>query len=64
MRVGVKEMKNEDYSDKTQSVLVKAWNLSTWPEYRSRFWNKDVAPQQKGQAAGSGTGAQTRPAAS
>jgi hypothetical protein len=24
------------------SVLVKAWNYSSWPAYKSRFWNKDA----------------------
>lgn len=41
MKVGVKEVKNERYVDKTQSILVRAWNLSTWPGYKSRLWNKD-----------------------
>jgi len=40
LKVGVKEVKNESYVDKTQGYLVKAWNLSTWPEYKSRLWNK------------------------
>lgn len=40
MRVGVKELRNENYVDSTQSFLVKAWNLSTWPAYKSRLWNK------------------------
>lgn len=22
------------------SVLVNVWNLSSWPAYKSRFWNK------------------------
>ncbi|TGO12402.1 hypothetical protein BTUL_0089g00390 [Botrytis tulipae] len=40
VKVGVKELKNENYVDKTQGFLVKAWNLSTWPAYRSRLgWN-------------------------
>lgn len=43
MKVGVKEVKNENYVDTTQSFLVKAWNLSTWPEYKSRLWNKQQA---------------------
>jgi hypothetical protein len=47
MKVGVKEVKNENYVDKTQSFLVKAWNLSTWPEYKSRFWNKQQAEDAK-----------------
>ncbi|KAH8819699.1 hypothetical protein F5884DRAFT_761451 [Xylogone sp. PMI_703] len=29
MKVGVKELKNERYVDKTQNVLVKAWNLGS-----------------------------------
>ncbi|TGO81116.1 hypothetical protein BPOR_1341g00010 [Botrytis porri] len=40
VKVGVKELKNESYVDKTQGFLVKAWNLSTWPAYQSRLaWN-------------------------
>jgi len=38
--VSVKEMMSEKYVDKTQSVLSRAWNLSTWPAYKSRFWNQ------------------------
>jgi len=41
VKVAVKDVRNDDYVDKTQSVLVKAWNLSTWPEYKSRLWNKE-----------------------
>lgn len=47
MKVGVKEIKNENYVDKTQNILVKAWNLSTWPEYKSRLWNKQQADKDK-----------------
>lgn len=28
LRVGVKQVQNEDYVDRTQSWVVKAWNLS------------------------------------
>lgn len=42
MKVGIKELKTEDYSYQTQNMLVKAWNYSTWPEYRSRLWNKEA----------------------
>jgi hypothetical protein len=42
LKVGVKEMKTENYVDKTQSFLVKAWNLSEWPEYKSRLWNQQA----------------------
>lgn len=42
MKVGVKEVKNESYVDATQGFLVKAWNYSTWPAYKSRLWNKQT----------------------
>lgn len=29
VRVGIKQMQNEKYIDKTQSYVVKAWNLGT-----------------------------------
>ncbi|KAI9888996.1 MAG: hypothetical protein M1814_006054 [Vezdaea aestivalis] len=47
MKVGVKQVGNEEVLDKSQSLLVKAWNLSTWPAYKSRLWNKE---QQETQA--------------
>ena len=43
MKVGVKELKTESYVDKTQGFLVKAWNLSEWPGYKSRLWNQEAA---------------------
>jgi len=49
MKVGVKEIKNENYVDRTQSILVKAWNLSSWPGYKSKLWNKEAA-QTSGKA--------------
>ena len=42
MKVGVKELKTESYVDTTQGFLVKAWNLSSWPGYKSRLWNQDA----------------------
>jgi len=42
LKVGVKEVRNEKYVDKTQSIFVKAWNLSSWPEYKSKLWNKEA----------------------
>ncbi len=51
LKVGVKEVRNESYVDTTQSLLVKAWNLSTWPEYRSRLgWNNTAAPPASGKS--------------
>jgi len=49
MRVGIKEKKTENYVDQTQSLLVKAWNFSTWPAYKSRLWNKEQPVEQKPQ---------------
>lgn len=48
LKVGVKEVKNESYVDQTQSFLVKAWNLSTWPEYKSKLWNKEATAAATG----------------
>lgn len=31
------------------SLLVKAWNYSSWPAYKSRFWNKENEPAPKAQ---------------
>ncbi|KAL9090802.1 MAG: hypothetical protein Q9159_001743 [Coniocarpon cinnabarinum] len=42
MKVGVKHISEEEYAAKTQKKVVEAWNLSSWPEYKSRFWNKDA----------------------
>lgn len=42
VKVGVKELRNENYVDNTQSLLVKAWNLSSFPAYKSRLWNQDA----------------------
>jgi hypothetical protein len=51
LKVGVKEVKNESYVDSTQSLLVKAWNLSSWPAYKSSLgWNKDAEINQRGKA--------------
>jgi len=96
MKIGVKEVKTENYVDQTQkyglnpdqleklaamnvegqrgaysplltiapclepsyerewltswslySLLVKAWNYSSWPAYKSRFWNKENEQPQK-----------------
>lgn len=48
MKVGVKEVKTESYVDSTQSILVKAWNLSTWPGYKSRLWNQQASGSDSG----------------
>jgi hypothetical protein len=64
IRIGVKQVKDEDYVGRTQDMLVKAWNLSSWPAYRSRIWNKDAdinskkskaASSRRSKASGSGS---------
>ncbi|KAK8206012.1 hypothetical protein IWZ01DRAFT_511192 [Phyllosticta capitalensis] len=43
MKVGVKDRSSEDYTDKTQSMLVKAWSFTSFPAYKSRLgWNKEA----------------------
>lgn len=37
LKVGVKEMDQERYTDRTQGVLMKAWNTATWPAYNSKL---------------------------
>ncbi|ODM19112.1 hypothetical protein SI65_05729 [Aspergillus cristatus] len=39
MTVGVKELKEEDYVDRSQSILVNMWNHTSFPAYKSRLWN-------------------------
>ncbi|CAG8954889.1 hypothetical protein HYFRA_00008577 [Hymenoscyphus fraxineus] len=40
VKVGVKEVKNENYVDNTQSFMVKAWNLSTLSGSKDRIQDK------------------------
>jgi len=43
MKVGIKEVRSEDYTDQTQSVLVKAWSYASFPNYKSRLgWNTEA----------------------
>ncbi|KAF2834851.1 hypothetical protein M501DRAFT_999881 [Patellaria atrata CBS 101060] len=49
MKVGVKEVRDEDIADKTQSLFVKAWSYTSFPAYKSRLgWKTtaDDAPAQ------------------
>ncbi|GIK01438.1 hypothetical protein Aspvir_005474 [Aspergillus viridinutans] len=39
MKVGVKELSEEDYVDRSQSILVNIWNHTSFPAYKSRLWN-------------------------
>ncbi|CAI7570152.1 hypothetical protein PCG10_010654 [Penicillium crustosum] len=39
MKVQVKEVKDEAYKDRTQSVLYNMWNHTSFPAYKSRLWD-------------------------
>ncbi|CAG7945544.1 unnamed protein product [Penicillium salamii] len=39
MKVQVREIKDEAYKDRTQSVLVNMWNHTSFPAYKSRLWD-------------------------
>ncbi|KAF1356610.1 hypothetical protein BDV97DRAFT_365348 [Delphinella strobiligena] len=44
MKVGVKHINDEDYADRTQNYLIRAWNYSSFPAYKSRLgWNPQPA---------------------
>ncbi|KAJ9297781.1 hypothetical protein DTO271G3_4002 [Paecilomyces variotii] len=49
LKVEVKELTDEDYRDRSQSVLVNMWNQTSFPAYKSRLWGN-----------GSGAGASKR----
>ncbi|KAI4236422.1 MAG: hypothetical protein LQ349_002545 [Xanthoria aureola] len=44
MRVGVKEVGREGYVDRTQSILVQAWNFSSWT---GGWWGQQQQQQQE-----------------
>lgn len=37
-----KKYANEAVCLSVPSLLVKAWNYSSWPAYKSRLWNKEA----------------------
>ncbi|PYH80037.1 hypothetical protein BO82DRAFT_119971 [Aspergillus uvarum CBS 121591] len=55
MKVGVREVQEEEYVDRSQSILVNMWNHTSFPAYKSRFWdmNKPTNWGQASQSAGS-----------
>ncbi|KAL4915275.1 hypothetical protein BDW62DRAFT_203741 [Aspergillus aurantiobrunneus] len=54
MKVGVREVNEEDYVDRSQSILVNIWNHTSFPAYKSRLW--DMTGASSGFASGSGNG--------
>ncbi|CAK42869.1 hypothetical protein AAWM_08045 [Aspergillus awamori] len=50
--VGVKELKDEDYLDRSQSILVNMWNHTSFPAYKSRLWDMTKPTNWNENAAG------------
>ncbi|CAI7585913.1 hypothetical protein N7509_008980 [Penicillium cosmopolitanum] len=48
MKVNVKEIKDEAYKDRTQSVLVNMWNHTSFPAYKSRLWDMQGQEEKSG----------------
>ncbi|KAE8352879.1 hypothetical protein BDV28DRAFT_118920 [Aspergillus coremiiformis] len=49
MKVGVKELNDEDYKARSQSVLVNMWNHTSFPAYKSRLWNMTTPSTEQGE---------------
>ncbi|KAL1640149.1 hypothetical protein SLS58_007263 [Diplodia intermedia] len=62
MKVGVKEVNDEDYADRTQSLFVKAWSYTSFPAYKSRLgWMKEAEPpKSSSRARSSSSGVKAR----
>ncbi|KAJ5104000.1 hypothetical protein N7532_004529 [Penicillium argentinense] len=48
MKVNVREVNDEAYKDRTQNVLVNMWNHTSFPAYKSRFWDMQGQPESSG----------------
>ncbi|KAL5002280.1 hypothetical protein BDV10DRAFT_118200 [Aspergillus recurvatus] len=61
MKVGVREVGEEEYVDRSQSILVNIWNHTSFPAYKSRLWDMTgSAGSASGSGSGSGGGAESR----
>ncbi|KAL2826992.1 hypothetical protein BDW59DRAFT_160572 [Aspergillus cavernicola] len=54
MKVGVREVREEEYVDRSQSILVNMWNHTSFPAYKSRLW--DMTGSASGSSSGNGEG--------
>ncbi|KAL2854352.1 hypothetical protein BJY01DRAFT_243682 [Aspergillus pseudoustus] len=52
MKVGVREVKEEEYVDRSQSILVNMWNHTSFPAYKSRLWDMTGSPSGSGSGNG------------
>jgi len=64
MKVGIKELGGREEDAKVQNMLFKAWNYSSWPAYKSRFWNKEKAVPAQQRKPSSAFGARQGPSTS
>ncbi len=42
VKVGVRHISEEEARDKAQRGVMKAWNLSSWPGYKSRLFGVNI----------------------
>ncbi|KAL4800444.1 hypothetical protein BDV19DRAFT_384265 [Aspergillus venezuelensis] len=56
MKVGVREVNEEEYVDRSQSILVNMWNHTSFPAYKSRLWDMTGSAEASGSGSSSGNG--------
>ncbi|KAL4958217.1 hypothetical protein BDW69DRAFT_98716 [Aspergillus filifer] len=54
MKVGVREVNEEEYVDRSQSILVNMWNHTSFPAYKSRLWDMTGSAELSGSGSSSG----------
>ncbi|KAL2810702.1 hypothetical protein BJX63DRAFT_434087 [Aspergillus granulosus] len=54
MKVGVREVNEEEYVDRSQSILVNMWNHTSFPAYKSRLWDMTGSASVSGSGSGEG----------
>ncbi|KAL4778753.1 hypothetical protein BJX76DRAFT_362421 [Aspergillus varians] len=59
MKVGVRQVGEEEYVDRSQSVLVNIWNHTSFPAYKSRLWDMTGASTSSA-SAGEGSAQQRK----
>ncbi|KAL4906135.1 hypothetical protein BDW74DRAFT_177161 [Aspergillus multicolor] len=53
MKVGVRQVGEEEYVDRSQSILVNMWNHTSFPAYKSRLWDMTGSASGSANVAGS-----------
>ncbi|KAL4928438.1 uncharacterized protein BDV17DRAFT_96631 [Aspergillus undulatus] len=57
VKVGVREVNEEEYVDRSQSILVNMWNHTSFPAYKSRLWDMTGSASTSGSGSSSGNDA-------